>query len=137
MLLSGEEHRRLRFQPVERNKRARKRYFELVGPMGPPYVAIRGLDFGGWQCKSCGTRLFSYSSEKASMINFVARADLRDPLPEVFTIGPTQRLELCVTAERWSRMVGKRGTRGMVSMPIGVVPDEQVDREPQLPPREV
>ncbi|HVU88355.1 MAG TPA: hypothetical protein VHD36_13625 [Pirellulales bacterium] len=137
MMLSGEEHRHLTFQPVERNKRSRKRYFELLGPSGAPNVAIRGLDFSGWQCGSCGTRCFGYWSEAASMIHFVARADLPDPLPEVFTIGPLHDLELCVTAERWSRMVGQRGTRGMVSLPIGVVPDEEVEREPELPPREV
>lgn len=135
MMLSEEEHRRLKFQLVERSKRARKQYFELLGPAGAPNVAIRGLDFTGWHCGLCGTRSFGYWSEAASMIRFVARADLPDPLPEVFTIGPLHHLELCVTAERWSRMVGQRGTRGIVSMPIGVVPDEEVERAPELPPR--
>jgi hypothetical protein len=137
MLLSAAECSRLRFKRVERNKKARKQYFELIGPAGPPYVAIRNVEFSGWECPSCKARSFGHWSETSAMTNFVARADLPQPMPEVFTIGPPHSLALCVTADRWAQMVGQRGTRGMVSMPIGVVPDDEVDRAPQLPPREV
>src|SRR4029079_12849096 len=57
-LLSPEELQRLEFRPVIRSKKARKQFFELIGPSGPPEIAVKGLEFAGWLCEVCGTRRF-------------------------------------------------------------------------------
>jgi hypothetical protein len=134
-LLSEEERQRLEFRPVIRSKKGRKQFFELIGPSGPPEVAVRGLELGGWRCEVCDTRCFGYWSKDSVIHDFVARSDLPNPLREVFTIGVQPNVHLCVTAERWAKMVGQPGTRGIVSQLIGVVPDEEVVRTPELTTR--
>ncbi len=133
-LLTAEERRGLRFQLIVRPKKSRKFFFELVGPEGPLPVAVEGMELAGWQCKQCGRRVFGPEYDRNNLIHdFVAMSDLPKPLPSVFTIGPHYRLQLCMTAERWATLVGKPGTRGIVSQLVGVVPDDEVVREPELP----
>jgi hypothetical protein len=134
-LLTQEELQRIEFRSVRRTKKVRKQYFELIGPSGPPEVAVAGLKFAGWRCQVCGAACFGHESKESFIHDFVARCDLPDPLPEVFTIGVEPNVTLCVTAQRWAKMVGQPGTRGIVSQLIGVVPDEEVVRTPELTTR--
>jgi hypothetical protein len=135
VLLTDEERRRLQFRPTVRGKRARKQFFELAGPSGPDYVALAGQKLKGWRCDACGLSFYSCRySEDCDINRFVARADLPDPLPEVFTVGKQPNVSLCVTAGRWAKMVDRPGTRGIVSSLLGVAPDNEVVRTPELPP---
>jgi hypothetical protein len=131
-LLTEEEKHRIEFRKVNRAGKAGKMFYELLGPSGPPYVAVAGLKFSGWTCDSCGDRNFGYWNNNSDIRHFIAFGDLPRPLPDVFTVGSVPNVSLCVTAERWSEMVGQRGTRGFVSFPVGVVPDNEVERTPHL-----
>jgi len=135
-LLSKEERQRLQFRLVKRPRRSRKQFFELIGPSGPPQVAVAGREVQGWQCVSCGARCFGHAySPDISIGDCIARADLPRPLPSVFTIGTQPDVSLCVTAQRWASLVGQPGTRGCLSRLVGVIPDEDLIRNPELPPR--
>jgi hypothetical protein len=129
-LLTAEERLRIEFRPVKRAKRTRKMFYELIGPSGPPYVVVVGLEFSGSVCEACGYRQFSYC--KNGFWDFIAHSDLPSPLPGVFSIGTAPNLSLCVTAKRWAKMVGRPGTRGFISLSIGVVPDHEVVRNPEF-----
>jgi len=131
-LFSSHERHHLKFQMVSQPDHSRRTFFELIGPPGPPTVAAAGLSCSGWRCEACGQRLFSYSVKGLGCSSFVAKSDLLSPTPDVFTIGPAWQLELCVTAQRWKQMVGKKGTKGFKSRPLGVLPDNLVIREPEL-----
>ena len=69
-LLTPEEKRRLEFQPTIR-KRGRK-FFELVGPKGPPHVAVAGMKISGWRCTKCEHRTWGYWIEGMAFHFFVA-----------------------------------------------------------------
>jgi hypothetical protein len=131
-LFTEEENRRLQFRPVERRRTARKRFFELIGPAGIPFVAVADLPVSGWFCSSCGYRTFGCWVEGLETHQFVGQDDLAKPLPGLFTVGIPPGVQLCATGQRWRELVGKKGSRGFVSLPLGVVPARQVLRNPAL-----
>jgi hypothetical protein len=130
-LLTEAEKRHLQFQPVIR--KGRRKFFELIGPEGPPHVGVGGMKVGGWHCAECGHRSWGYWIEGMTIHSFVASSDLSPSLSGVFTVGVFPEIELAVTASRWSELLGRKGTRGFTSRPLGVVPDHEVVREPELP----
>jgi hypothetical protein len=130
-LLTPEERGGLEFQPTLR-QRGRK-FFELVGPEGPPPVAVAGLAASGWRCTACDHRTWGYWVPGMSISSFVARTDLSESLAGVFTVGTFPEIELAVTAPRWQELVGRPGTRGFTSRPLGVAADPEVVRQPELP----
>jgi hypothetical protein len=131
-LLTTDERGRLRLQAVTGKGRASK-FYELVGPTGPPLVAVAGMKISGWRCTACDHRTWGYWIKGISINSFVAKTDLPPSLRGVFTIGGPPEVQLAVTATRWKGLVGKRGTRGFVSRLLGVVPDHELDRHPELP----
>jgi hypothetical protein len=134
--LSKHERELLQFRLVKRQSKSRKQYFELIGPSGPPEVVIAGRELQGWQCVSCEARTFSHVySPDVGIGTCIAREDLPNPLPSVFTIGTQPNVSLCVTGQRWASIAGTAGTRGLVSRLVGVVPDGEVIRNPELAPR--
>lgn len=130
-LLTPQERNHLEFQPTIR--KGRKPYFELVGPDGPPEVGVAGLEVSGWRCPTCDYRVWGYWHQGSVFNSYVARADLPEVLPGVFTIGVRPEIELACTAARWKELVKQKGSRGFVSRPIGVVADHEVVRRPNLP----
>ena len=130
-LLTPDEKRRLCFQGTVRN--GRKRFYELVGPEGPPHVAVAGMAINGWRCVQCDYRLWGYWIDGMAIHSFIARSDLPAPLIGVFTVGVFPNIELAVTASRWSELLGRKGTRGFASQLLGVVSDREVVRQPDLP----
>ena len=133
-LLGPNEKRSLEFQPTVR--KGRKKFYELVGPEGPPHVAIAGVKINGWRCTQCDHRTWGYWVEGMAISSFVARSDLPPHLSGVFTVGAFPEIELAVTASRWRGMLGQKGTRGFSSRQVGVVPDHDVVRCPELPTAE-
>ena len=129
-LLKPDEKRKLEFQTTVR--KGRKKFYELVGPEGPPHVAITGVKVSGWRCTQCDHRTWGYWVEGMAINSFVARSDLPPHLDGVFTVGAFPEIELAVTASRWKEMVGQKGTRGFASRQVGVVPDHEVVRRPEL-----
>jgi hypothetical protein len=130
-LLTPAERDRLQFQPAKR-KRGRK-FFELVGPEGPPLVAAAGLKASGWRCTECGHRTWDYWAEGLAINSFVAQSDLPDASIGLFTIGTFPEIKLAVTAARLSELLGRKGTRGFASSAVGVVSGNDVVRWPELP----
>jgi hypothetical protein len=133
-LLSLRERRRLEFLPLEITSPTRRRFYELVGPAGPPPVGVAGLPISGWRCGRCGHREFGYYAQGLGIHEFVARADLSNPLPGLFTVGRPPAVELCATARRWEELVGRKGTRGFTARQLGVVDDSELIRFPELAP---
>ncbi len=131
-MLTTDERNSLKLQSVTGKGRARN-FYELVGPMGPPLVAVAGMKISGWRCTSCDHRIWGYWVEGMSINSFIAKSDLPPNLCGVFTIGGPPEVKLAVTATRWKELVGKRGTRGFVSRLLGVVPDHELVRHPELP----
>ncbi len=131
-LLTPDERRGLVLRPVVRKGRARK-FFELTGPAGPPLVAVAGLKHNGWRCAHCGHRTWGYWLDGLAAHSFIARSDLPTELPGIFTVGQPPEVQLVATAARWKTLVGRPGTRGLVSRPLGIAPDNAVIRIPDLP----
>jgi hypothetical protein len=134
-LLTAEERDRLAFRAVTCRNNGRE-FYELAGPAGPSFVAVQGLPTGGWRCETCGHGEWSYWFDDRAIHSFIARSDLPNPLPGLFTVGAPPSIHLCATAQRWKEIVGRKGATGFVSEALGVVPDSEVIREPNLPSRE-
>ena len=132
-LLSPPEREALALRPVMRTGRGRKRFYELFGPAGPPPVAVTGLPVKGWRCPDCAYRVWGYWIEGMRINSFISSGDLPEAPLGVFTIGPLPGVQLVATAERWQELVGRKGTRGFVSRPLGVAAAAQVERDPELP----
>lgn len=132
-LLTDEERGRIQLRATER--KGRRRFYEITGPSGPTHVAVAGLAITGWRCKGCRQSRFGYWGDGLKITNFVAAADLPSPLPCIFTVGSAPEIALCVTGVRWAQMLGKKGTRGFVSRRLGIVPPNEVIREPSLQER--
>jgi len=65
---------------------------------------------------------------------FVCSRDLPNPHPTVFVLGGGgMSLTPCILKERWRQIVGKLGTKGVVTRPIGVVGADMAEYEPPLP----
>jgi len=133
-LLTLDEKRGLDFLTTK--SAGRRRFFELIGPEGPSPVAVAGLKLNGWRCDQCGYRAWGYWVDGLSISTFVARSDLPARTNGVFTVGVYPDITLAVTAARWKELIGRKGTRGLVSSPLGVVSDAEVVRQPELPLRE-
>lgn len=129
-LLTEDEKSRLEFLPAIR--RRGKKFVELIGPEGPPLVAVAGLTINGWFCTQCDHRTWGYWVAGQAIHSFVARSDLSVRSNGVFTVGTFPEIQLAVTADRWQELRGKKGTRGFVSHQLGVVPDHEVVRYPEL-----
>jgi len=130
-LLTPEERQYLELRPVIRKGRARM-FYELLGPAGPPLVAVAGMKISGWRCSQCEHRAWGYWVKGFSIRSFVAASDLPPFLRGVFTVGIPPEIHLAVTIERWKALVGQKGTRGFVSNLLGVVPEHEVVRIPEL-----
>jgi hypothetical protein len=87
-LLSPQERRALQLRRVKRRGRART-FYELLGPAGPPFVAVAGLRISGWRCAHCDHRTWGYWIDGQSIHSFVAKSDLplSLSLAGVFTVG--------------------------------------------------
>jgi hypothetical protein len=131
-LLSSEERKGLVTRPVARRGNSR-RFYELLGPAGPVFVAVAGLPVSGWRCSACGRLTWDYWIEGFSIQSFIAASSLPGPLPGIFTVGRPPEVLLCATGARWRELVGKKGTRGFVSRPLGIVSDRELVRRPELP----
>jgi hypothetical protein len=130
-LLTAEEKSSLRVQPTFR--KGRRKFYELIGPPGPPLIAVAGLTITGWRCVLCHHRTWGYWIDGLAIDSFIARSDLPVPLPGVFTVGESPEIHLAVTESRLKELVGRKGTRGFVSRPLGIVAKHEVVREPELP----
>lgn len=127
-LLTDAERHYLGLKPVILPKRYRRRYFEVTGPEGQAFVSVSRFKAGGWRCDACDYSTWGYWVQEMSIRNFIAKQDLPTLLSSVFTVGRHPEIHLCMTAERWRGLVGKKGTRGFTSNLIGVASEHEVQR---------
>jgi hypothetical protein len=135
-LLTAEERARFTWRKVERPRRAKKEFYELAtSSVDVPVVGVRSLKGdGGGRCETCGWfALPFYNTASGGPHWFVCASDLPHPVPSCFTASHGRTCYLCFTAERWEKLVGKPGTRGVVSSDVGVVDAERCEREPAVP----
>lgn len=138
-ILTRQERDRFEWRPVVRGPRAKKKFFELVAEPGVPLVGMQGLEYRPlWECDDCGERAsptfapghgLGKELSETGISHFVSRADLPDPLPTWVFIGGPVHYSLGVRQERWQELMRKRGARGLVSTPIGVLAPSQVARD--------
>lgn len=114
-------------------RRGRRQFYELIGPEGPPHIAVAGMKTNGWRCTECDHRAWGYWIDGMAIDSFIARSDLPERVPGVFTVGTFPEIELAVTGSRWKELLGRKGTRGFTSRLLGVVPDHEVVQRPELP----
>ena len=107
-IITTDERERLQLQSVTGKGRART-FYELVGPMGPPLVAVAGMKISGWRCTACDHRTWGYWVEGMSINSFVAKADLPSSLYGVFTVGNPPEVQLAVTAHKMERTGWQEG----------------------------
>lgn len=134
-LLLPAEREPLELLQVNRTSGSRK-FYELVGPSGPEFVGVAGLNVTGWQCAACGHREWGYWIKGLSYSRFIASSAIQSVHLSVFTVGLQPNVCLAVTAQRWADLVGRRGTRGIVSEQLGVAPRSSAVRQPLLPTRQ-
>lgn len=138
-LLTRSEQARFEWRPIQRGRRAKKVFYELIAEPGVPLVGMRGAAYRPlWECETCGSSASptffhgkgQYQALRdAGMYMFVSRADLPDPLPPWFIIGGPELSSLAVRQERWQQLVKKRGVRGLVSTPVGVLDPADVTHD--------
>lgn len=138
-LLRPPERQRFEWRPVTRGSRAKKAFAELIGAPDVGLVAMKGLPYDPLvQCDACGwlpAPMYWGKAGKdqdlrdAGISQFVCRPELPNPLPSCFLIGAANAYQLAFRRERWQELVGRRGTRGLVATPIGVVNPEDVLRD--------
>jgi hypothetical protein len=134
-LLTSAERKNLELRLTVRKRRARRSFFEVIGPGGAPYIGVTSRKPSGWRCTDCAYRCWGYRTSEFSIDTFIAKSDLPKDLPGIFTVGTPPEIHLVATAARWRELVGRKGTRGFVSLPLGVVPNGEVLRVPELPLR--
>lgn len=122
----------LEFRPIVRDARARKKYFELIGPSGPPFVAVKQIAASTSQCCECGRKKVSYfENDDQPFPDFTQRSNHPNPIATIFTIGKLPYVKLCMRRDRWQSIVGKKNARGITSRRTGIVEDAFVDPDPK------
>jgi hypothetical protein len=74
-LLTPNEKAGLQLQRATSTGRA-SNFFELVGPAGPPFVAVAGMEPRGWRCAACTHRTWGYWVDGLAINSFIAKADI-------------------------------------------------------------
>lgn len=116
---------------VDYLKRSRTKYFELVVPDAVPAVAIKPpADYFGNKCPTCGYRYFSHRYNGNEYFSYVSASSIpRDA--DSFWVDETSR-ELCVRQSFWRTVCGNRALRGVITNPLLVIDDDDVEPDPPL-----
>ena len=133
-LLRPAERKRFAWRMVERSRRAKRVFYELLdADVAVETVGVSGLPkTGGWRCGRCGFRRFPQYVAWSWPSYWLCATDLPRRLPTCFGVRYGHELALGLTAERWRDCVGKRGTRGVLSYEVGVAPPGRCIRAPKL-----
>lgn len=133
-LLLPAERKRFAWRKVVRPGRAKRVFHELLeADVTVENVGVSGLPkSGGWRCDRCGFRRLPHYVAWSWPQHWVCATDLSRRLPSCFGLTDGHDLALCITTERWRRLVGKRGTRGVLSYEVGVAGPDRCNRAPVL-----
>ena len=118
-------------RPVNIVDNSSAEYYEIL-PEKRSYVRTIGVrelpNLTGNRCSSCGTKMFCYND---SVMFYISKADI--PVQPFFWVNTGFNLLLCGRGREWRKVVKKHRTKGVVSSQIGVVPPNEVIRDPDLP----
>ncbi len=136
-LLQPTERDRIGLRPIGMPQRARRRFFELVGPAVAKFVHPTELEADGCECSLCGWRTFHssdprWAEEGLRVEVFLCLEDLPEPLPDLFVVGLGSQVQLCATRQRWDRIRAARGARGILGQRVGVVRRAESVAHPRL-----
>lgn len=132
-LLSDEERGRMEWRPVERQGRAKKKFFELIGSRNAVRrAALRpGLaEVDLWRCSTCGWEKEPFYGGPLKAFYYLSQDDLPSPTPSCFVVGRAPEHDLCFTRERWEQLVGRKGTGGIRTFEAYVIDSSRVDPDP-------
>lgn len=138
--LTPKARNRFQWLPVESEKKTTIKLFE---PISVPVVnrilpkglisAKERLQPDGFKCRRCGRlQLQGIPQGAAGIYSFVEQDCLPDPLPSCFQIGQTAALEFCFQNKTWTELVGKPGTKRLLSRQVGIVKRNQAQTKPDL-----
>jgi hypothetical protein len=137
--LSTEERARFKWLPVEGAKKTKKVFFEPVSQPLANKVMPKGLfqekdrlQSDGIYCQKCQRRELRGIPQGGGIYTFLCADDLPAALPSCFQVGQAAALEFCMTKNRWSDLVGKSGTRRIMSRQVGIVKMDWVNPNPKL-----
>ncbi len=123
----------VQFRRVDVTKRVKKKFFELIGPALATEVAVRNHGrVDGIECPQCQRKTFC-QRVGVNIQSFIARSDVPKRVPPCFTVRRRETIGLCMTGKAWRGIQGTPGTRNILGEPVGVVPDDDVVRDPPLP----
>jgi len=123
----------VQFRRVEVTRRVKKKFFELVGPAMATDIAVRNHGrVDGIECPQCRRKTFC-QRVGVNIQSFIARGDVPKRVPPCFAVRQRETLALCMTGKAWRGIQGTPGTRNILGETVGVVPDEDVVRDPPLP----
>jgi hypothetical protein len=133
-LLFPEERKRFAWRRVLRPRGAKRAFHELLdADLTVETVAVSGLPkTGGWRCDRCGFQRLPHYVAWSWPSHWVCATALPRRLPSCFGVAHGHDLVFCFTAERWRRLAGTRGTRGVLSYEVGVAPPGRCDTVPKL-----
>ncbi len=138
--LNPQERRHFEWLPVVSLTKAKTPFSEPISTPLVPMVMPKGLfnekdrlQPDGFCCENCGRKeLAGIPQGGGGIYTFVSEAALPQPLPSCFQVGQTGSLELCMPRKRWDELVGKPGTRRLMSRQVGVVKRSWVNPNPNL-----
>lgn len=132
-LLTDAERGQFEARPVEWSQRPRQKFFEIIPRSFMPAVVIKGLEFGGWRCGSCGRLRYSHGTTLGWGVDVICRSDLRSPTLPCFFVGDPIDVSFCMSSKRWNEVLGKSGTGKLTSERVAVVSEAKCERHPWLP----
>ena len=135
-LLDGSANPGLEWREIERPRRARRRFFELVSGRGTGrLVALAGANVDApWQCDTCGLRSppFHHAPSGEPMKYVVFDSGAVGNQGDWHTVEVLRAPYLMVAREAWGELSGKKGARGIQSYDVGVVDPKRVDPTPRV-----
>ncbi len=132
-LLTEQEKSLFDFRPVQYHSESKNRkcdYFELSCDSPFSFVGNSAYDSDGITCRECGHIDIKYYHINSPLERYLSSSDLPDPLPSCFPIGSHQMPVFCLTRQRWDEIRGHKFAKGLISRPVGVVPDDLCETDP-------
>jgi hypothetical protein len=108
------------------------KWVELVGGDFVREVVPKRRNLSGWRCSSCGiTRILAYR-DLEGIRSHVAASDFKKQVPDIFPIKHLRGVSLGMTDKLWAQVRTKPEAKGLMSMAVGLVLDEDISDLSQL-----
>ena len=137
-LLSRAERTACEWREIVMPPRCKTHYFECIPKRTVAPVAVRGWTVDGWRCPKCPNKHFGCTPAKAFMWN-------GDQVHDWFQrstvtrrsgiVGTTVSLySLIFPVDRATQLLDRKGSKGLLLSPLGLIPSSMLNANPRLPP---